>query len=238
MTNEQKPNETLDKYFQPVIHFIASSEKGIMLRSEIAVQMKKNKICENRQVSTILKYMVDMKYLDRKKLLGSKRIGYVINEEIIGLGGESFVIGGFTKKGKIIFNTVTQTQLNQRIKATFKKYRQTIGNKKSDINNDDELFYVAHTLLITFMLSWISRLLLPIHGGVFRNKVTKIDLARENIKLLEKFLKSLCHNLREKFPNEKYDQALAEIIIFFETLDMFPKTKYSRRLIEPFSLIH
>jgi len=238
MTNEQKPNETLDKYFQHVIHCIASSDKGIMLRSEIAAKMKKNKICENRQVSKILKHMVDMKYLARKKVLGSKRIGYVINEEIIGLGGESFVIGGFTKTGKIIFNTVTQTALNQRIKATFKKYRKTIGNKKSDINNDDEIFYIAHTLLITFMLSWISRLHLTIHGGVFRGKVTKTNLARENIKLIEKFLDTLCHNFREKFPNEKYNQALSEIVIFFETLDMFPRTKYSRRLIEPFSLIH
>ena len=238
MINEQKPNETLDKYFQPVIHFIVSSDKGIMLRSEIAVQMKKNKICENRQVSTILKYMVDMKYLARKKLLGSKRIGYIINEEIIGLGGESFVIGGFTKKGKIFFNTVTQLELNKRIKASFKKYRKTIGNKKSDINNDDELFYVAHSMLITFMLSWISRLQLSIYGRVFRGKVTKIALARKNIEILEKFLDSLCHNLREKYPNEKYSQALTGIVIFFETLDLFEGTKYSRKIIEPFSLVH
>ena len=163
MTDENNYNKSLERYFQHVIQFIISSEDSIMTRVEITREMVKHKICEDRQVSTILKYMVDRKYLAREKLLGSKRIGYVINEEILGKKKNSFVTIGLTKKGKTIFEHLTQTELNEEIKDIIKRYRETIANKKSDMNKDDTVFYVGHCMLFTLCLSWISRLLLKIH---------------------------------------------------------------------------
>ena len=238
MINDDNYNKSLDRYFQPVIQVIISSEHSIMTRVEISREMVRHKICENRQVSTILKYMVDRKYLAREKLLGSKRIGYVINEEILGKKRNSFVTIGLTKKGKPIFDYLTQTELNEEIKDMIKRYRKAIANKKSNMNKDDTLFYVCHCMLITINLSWISRLLLTIHGGGFSGAMTKTALAQKNIQLFENFLQSLCYNLSQKFENEKYDQVLSSILLFFEALDPFEGTKYSRKLIEPSSLIH
>ena len=239
MTNDNNYNKSLERYFQHVIQFIISSEDSIMTRVEISREMVKHKICEDRQVSTILKYMVDRKYLAREKLLGSKRIGYVINEEILGKKKNSFVTIGLTKKGKPIFEHLTQTELNEEIKDMIKQYRKAIANKKSDMNKDDTLFYVCHCMLITLSLSWISRLLLTILGGAFSGAITKTALAQKNIHLFENFLESLCYNLSQKFSNEKYDQALSGIFLFFEALDLFEgDPEYSKKVIAPSSLIH
>jgi hypothetical protein len=105
------------------------------------------------------------------------------------------------------------------------------------MNNDDDLFYIAHVILITTMLSWIARLTVSIIGGVFRGKVTKVNLADKNIRLLQNFLGSLFHNLQNRFPDEKYNQTLAGLLLFFEGLDPFVGTKFSREFIEPSSLI-
>lgn len=237
MKKDQKPSYSLDKYFQTVIHFIISSDEGILLRSEISKLMKQHKICENRQVSSILKEMVDRNYLAREKLLGSKRIGYVINEEILGKKRDSFITIGLTKRGKPIFEHITQTELNQELKDMIKLYKRAIANKKSNMNKDDTLFYICHAMLITIDLSWISRLILTVHGGAFGGAIVKTTLVKKNIELFESFLDTLCYNLSQRFP-DKYDQALSSILLFFEALDPFEGTEYSRKLIEPSSLIH
>ena len=238
MKKEQKTTDSLEKYFLPVFHFIALSEDGIMTRKEIEDQMVNHRICQSRQVTKILDAMISKKHLAREKILGYKPLGYVINEEIINIGNESFVTIGITKRGKPKVDRLTQTELNQEIKAMIKRYREMIGKKKSDMNKDDDLFYVTSVTLITISLSWISRLILTVQGGLFLEKRNKITLARKNMELLEDFLGILCYNLQKRFEGEKYATVLALLLHFFENLDPFVGTAYSREKITVSSLIH
>jgi len=237
MKNEQKSTIALEKYFLPVFHFVALSEDGISTRKEIENHMVNQGICQSRQVTKILDAMISKNHLDREKIRGQKRLGYVINEEIISKNNESFVTIGLTKKGNPKLDRLTQTELNELIKGVIKQYRRQIAKKKSKMNNSDELFYVVHVTFITLSLSWISRLTLSIHGGIFLNKENKIALAETNIKLFEQFVRLLLCNLQNRFTNEKYSLALLLLQRYFETLDPFEGTKYSRKTMEASSLI-
>jgi len=237
MKKEQKSTISLEKYFLPVFHFIALSEDGILTRKEIEDKMVNQKICQSRQVTKILDAMISKEHLDRDKIRGYKPLGYVINEEIIKGGNESFVTIGLTKKGKPKVDRLTQTELNKEIKDMIKKYRKEIGNKKSDMNNNDELFYIASVTLITLSLSWISRLVLTVQGGIFGTNSNKITLAGTNILLLEDFLAKICFNLHERFQGEKYGTILSLLMNYFENLDPFVGTDFSREKITVSSLI-
>ena len=237
MKKEQKSTVSLEKYFLPVFHFLASSEDGIMTRKEIENQMVNHRICQSRQVTKILDAMITMKHLAREKIRGYKPLGYVINEEIIKGGNESFVTIGITKKGKPKFDKLTQTELNQEIKDMIKKYRKVIGKKKSVMNNDDDVFYIVSVTLITISLSWISRLVLTVKGGFFADQQKKIALARINIGLLEEFLGTMCINLQERFQGEKYITVMSLLLRFFENLDPFAGTDFSREKVTVSSLI-
>jgi len=238
MKKEQKSTVSLEKYFLPVFHFIALSEDSISTRKEIEDHMVYHKICQSRQVTKILDDMISKKHLAREKIRGYKPLGYVINEEIVKDGNESFVTIGLTKRGKPKFDKLTQTELNQEIKDMIKRYRKAIGKKKSDMNKNDELFYIASITLITISLSWISRLILTVQGGFFADKTNKISLADTNLKLLVDFVKTLCSNLQERFQGDKYVTILSLLLHFFENLDPFVGTKYSRATIPISSLIH
>ena len=237
MKKEQKSTISLEKYFLPVFHFLASSDEGILTRKDIEDQMTDNKICQSRQVTKILDAMISKKHLAREKILGYKPLGYVINEEIVRGGNESFITTGLTKRGKLKIDKLTQTELNQEIKDVIKQYRKVIGKKKSCMNNDDELFYVASVSLITLSLSWISHLILIVQAGLFGDRKNKIALAESNITLLSDFLQTLCYNLNERFQGEKYGTILSLLLHFFGNLDAFAGTKYSREKITVDSLI-
>ncbi|MCH7647888.1 MAG: hypothetical protein IIA83_04700 [Thaumarchaeota archaeon] len=237
MKKEQKSNISLERYYSAITHFIISSEEGILTRKEIENHMVRDKICHGRQVSKILKYLTDKEYLVQEKMLGTKRRGYTINEEIIGKKNESFVTIGLKKNGMPIYDRMTQTELNQEFKDMIKRYRKMMGKKKSDLRSDDLLFYILHVTFITISLSWISRLILSVQGGVFHNKTGKITIANNNAQLLEKFLGTLCYNFQKRLPNQ-YDLALGGMLHFFESLDPFVNTKYSRTTTVASSLLH
>jgi len=238
MKKEQKSTVSLMKYYQAIIHSIVASDEGIRTRKEIEDYMVYHKICKSRQVTKILDAMVTAKHLDREKILGQKRYGYVIHEEIIGKKNESFVTIGVTKKGNPIRDRMTQTELTREFKEMVKRYRKIIGNKKSDLHKDDLLFYVVHVTLITVSLSWITRLILTVQGGVFGDKINKINLAHKNIEILQEFVNILCINLQNKFP-DTYDLALSGMLWFFENLDPFEgEPRYSRKSISASSLLH
>jgi len=184
MEKEQKSTISLEKYFFAVFHFIALSEDGILTRKEIEVQMVNHGICQSRQVTKILDAMISKKHLARDKIRGYKPLGYVINEEIIKGGNESFITTGLTKRGKLKIEKITQTELNQEIKDAIKQYRKAIGKKKSLMNTNDDSFYITSITLITLSLSWISRLMLIVQAGMFGDKRIKIALAESNIRLL------------------------------------------------------
>ena len=237
MKKEQKPTISLEKYFLAVFHFLALSEEGIMTRKDIEDKMVNNKICHSRQVTKILDAMISKKRLAREKILGYKPLGYVINEEIVKGGNESFIITGLTKKGKPKIDKLTQTELNQQIKDMIKQYRKTMGKKKSLMNNNDEHFYVASVSLIMLSLSWISQLMLTVQAGLFVDRMNKITLAESNVRLLADFLQTLCFNLNDRFQGEKYGTILSLLLNFIQNLDPFAGTKYSREKITVDSLI-
>lgn len=236
MKKEHKSTISLEKYFPAIFHLIAFSENGVLSRKEIETMMINHNICGIRQVTNVLDIMVFKGHLVREKLKGQKRNGYAINEEIISKLNESYIISGVSKKGLPKYEKLTQRELNQEIKEVTKNYKKAIGNKKSEIHKDDVLFYVAHTTWITICLSWITRLTLSIDGGVFHDKINKISLARKNIELLENFIQLLCLKIREKNP-EAYDLFLTSMHNYFEYLDPFENTPYSRITKEPSSLI-
>jgi len=237
MEKEQKSTISLEKYFLPVFHFIASSDYGILTRKEIEDNMVDNKICQSRQVTKILDDMISKKRLAREKIVGYKPLGYVINEEIVSGGNESFIATGLTKRGKPKIDKITQTELNQEIKDMIKQYRKVMGKKKSLMNTNDEHFYIASVTLITLSLSWISQLILTVQAGLFGDKTNKITLAESNVRLLTDFLQTLCHNLHERFQGEKYGTILSLLLHFFQNSDAFAGTKYSREKITVSSLI-
>lgn len=236
MKNEQKTDISLEKYFSGILHFVTFSENSVISRKEIENYLIKNEICKNRLVTDILESMVSRQYLVREKLKGSKRMGYAINEEIISKSNESYFTTGVKKNGFPIYKKITQKELNKEIKHMISEYRKIIGNKKSEIHTDNVLFYLAHTTFLTLSLSWISRLILSIHGGVFHDKEMKISLARKNIELLETFIKSICVHTREKDP-DNYDMFLTSMLNFFEYLDPYEGTPYSTMTKEPSSLM-
>jgi len=237
MEKAQKSTVSLEKYFLPVFHFIASSDYGILTRKEIEDNMVDNKICQSRQVTKILDDMISKKRLAREKIIGYKPLGYVINEEIVKGGNESFIATGLTKRGKIKIDKLTQTNLNQDIKDVIKRYRKAMGKKKSLMNTNDEHFYIASVTLITLSLSWISQLMLTVQAGLFGDRKNKIALAESNVRLLADFLQILCHNLNERFQGEKYGTILSILLNFIQHSDPFAGTKYSREKITVYSLI-
>ena len=237
MEKEQKSTVSLEKYFFAVFHFIALSEYGILTRKEIENYMVNHKICQSRQVTKILDDMISKKRLAREKIIGYKPLGYVINEEIIKGGNESFIVTGVTKKGKPTIDKMTQTELNQEIKDMIKEYRKTMGKKKSRLNNDDDIFYVASVTLITLSLSWISQLMLTVQAGLFGDNRNKIVLAESNVRLLADFLETLCNNLHKRFQSEKYGTVLSLLLLYFQNLDPFIGTKFSREKITVSSLM-
>ena len=237
MEKEQKSTLSLEKYFFAVFHFIALSEYGILTRKEIENYMVNHKICQSRQVTKILDDMISKKRLAREKIIGYKPLGYVINEEIIKGGNESFIVTGVTKKGKPTIDKMTQTELNQEIKDMIKEYRKTMGKKKSRLNNDDDIFYVASVTLITLSLSWISQLMLTVQAGLFGDNRNKIVLAESNVRLLADFLETLCNNLHKRFQGEKYGTVLSLLLLYFQNLDPFIGTKFSREKITVSSLM-
>ncbi len=237
MKKEQKDENSLLKYFVPIFNLIAFSEYGVLTRIEIENYMVKSNVCKARQVSKILNAMTTKGHLVREKIIGQKRHGYAINEEIIaGKMNESYVTIGLKKNGMPIYEKLTQRELNQEIKDVMRNYKKVIGNKKSEIHKDLMLFYIAHTLLITLYLGWIARLTLSIHGGVFHSKVNKITLARNNITLLEDSIQLLLFKVKEKNP-EQYDLFLTSMHNYFEYLDPFENTPYSRKVKKASSLI-
>lgn len=238
MEKEEKSTISLEKYFLPVFHFIALSEEGILTRKDIEDQMVNHGICQSRQVTKILDDMISKKRLAREKIRGYKPLGYVINEEIIKGGNESFITTGLTKRGKLKIEKITQTELSQEIKDVIRQYRKAMGKKKSKMNNDDDHFYIASITLITLSLSWISRLMLIVQAGLFGDSRNKINLAEENVRLLGDFLRMLCYNLNERFRGEKYGIAIALLSRFFENLDFFAGTDFSREKITVSSLMH
>jgi len=234
MKKEQKSTISLEKYFDGIFHLIAFSEDSILSKMEL--RNSTHQMISNRLLTNILKEMVSRDFLVREKLLGRKQKGYAINEEIsLGKMGESYTITGSTKKGLPIYTKMTQRELNREIKEVMRNYKKAIRNKKSQIHQDDKLFFVAHTTWVSICLSWISRLTLSIDGGVLQGE-TKIGLARKNILLLENFIQELCFRIQEKRP-DGYDLFLTTMHNFFEYLDPFADTPYSRVTKEPSSLI-
>ena len=227
MKKEQKDTKSLEKYFPSVFHLIAFSENSVLSRKEIETQMVNYNICGIRQVTDILSSMVTQGHLVRERLKGMKREGYAINEEFISKKAESYIISGLTKKGIPKYTHLTQKELNQDIKLVMKNYKKNVGNKKHSLHKDDVLFFVVHTIFITMALSWIARLTLSIRGGIFHYKVNKITLARKNIELLEEWIELLCFKIQEKRP-EGYDLFLTSMHNYFETLDGFADTPYSK----------
>lgn len=236
MKKKKRSTASLKKYFSDVFRIIAISENRVVSRNEIEKGMIDNNICKKRLVTYILLEMVSKERLVRKKLKGQKQMGYVNNEEITkGKMNESYHSSGKIKKGNIKQTKLTQNELNNLIKKDMESYKKTIGNKKSEIHSDNMLFYVLHTTQITRCLSWITRLTLFIEGKVFSGKMNKINFARENIKLLEKFIGILCWNMKEKYP-KGYNLFLKGMHDYLEFLDPFENTQYSRTTIEPSSL--
>lgn len=238
MKKEQKSTISLQKYFNTIFHLIAFSKDSILSKMELRVST--NRMISNRLLTNVLKEMVTKGYLTREKLKGRKQKGYAIKEEIsLGKMGESYTITGATKKGIPKYTKITQRELNREIKNVMRNYRKIIGNKKSEINAETKdgliLFFVAHTTWVTISLSWIARLTLSIDGFVLQGE-TKVGLARKNIELLEIFINTLCSKIQERKP-DGYDYFLTTMHNYFEYLDPFANTPYSRVTKHPDSLI-
>ena len=236
MKKEQKDTNSLDKYFIIILNQITFSEDFILSREKISQYMIKNKICGDRLVSDILDSMQTKGYLIRKKLKGKKTLGYTINEEIISSVNESYTTVGVTKKGLPIYDKMTQQELMREFKGFMRRYRNNIANKKSAIHESFESFFITHTMFLTICLSWISRLNLSIYGGIFMNAEKKIYLAQSNIELLGEFIRILLQNMKEKNP-DGYEMFLTSMHHYFEFLDPFENTPYSRQSKEASSLI-
>jgi hypothetical protein len=227
MKKEQKSTISLEKYYPAILNVITWSQNPVLSREEISHYMVSNKICKDRLVTDILKALITRGTLVRKRIRGQKRSGYAVNEEIISDMNESYFTSGATKKGRPIYTKKTQSELQRDLKEIRRNYKKQIGNKKSDINSNLELFFVVHMTLLTLCLSWISRLTLSIHGGVFAQKETKIFLARKNIEMLQEFIGFMLQKVQEKNP-DNYDLFLTTMQNYFEYLDPFENTKYSR----------
>ncbi len=237
MKKEHKDTTSLEKYYQTILQIITWSENPVVSRDEIETMMVNNLVCSKRLVTDILKALVTNGTLVRQRIRGQKRNGYVINEEIIaGKMNESYVTVDVTKKGISIYDKLTQTELQREMKGVIRRYKKAIGNKKSDINNNLELFFVIHTYFLTLCLGWIARLTLSIHGGVFHDKGNKIFLARKNIEMLQNFIGFMLMKVQEKNP-DNYDLFLTSMHNYFEYLDPFENTKYSRKSKKVSSLI-
>ncbi len=229
MKKEQKDTKSLEKYFGAIVQVIALSENGVLSRKEIEKLMIENKICESRLVSNILKTMIEKEYLIHQKIKGQKRQGYATNEEIIGKMNESYFTSSVTKKGFPKYTKITQKELTIGIKRTIREYKTEFANKKSRLWKDDMFLLATHYNGLAFCVSWISRLTLSIHGGVFGDKVMKITNARANILLLENFMNILLNNVREKKP-DGYDMFLTGFHNYLEFLDPLENTEYSRKV--------
>ncbi len=237
MKKELKDTKSLEKYYQTVLQIITWSENTVVSRGEIETMMVNNLVCNKRLVTNILKALVTNGTLIRQRIRGQKRNGYVINEEIIsGKMNESYVTVDVTKKGLPIYDKLTQTELQREMKGVIRRYKKAIGNKKSDINNNLELFFVIHTYFLTLCLGWIARLTLSIYGGVFHDKGNKIFLARKNIEMLQEFIGLMLLKVQEKNP-DNYDMFLTSMHNFFEYLDPFENTVYSRKSLTTEKLI-
>ncbi len=236
MKKEQKSPISLEKYYQPILQVITFSENPVLSREEISNYMVSNNICKDRLVTDIIKSLVTRGTLIRKRIKGQKRLGYIINEEIIGDMNESYTTSGVTKKGLPIYTKITQSELLKELKSVRRNYKKNIGDKKSEINNNLEIFFVVHMTLLTLSLSWISRLTLSIYGGVFHEKENKIFLARKNIELLQGFIGFMLMKVQQKNP-DNYDLFLTSMMHYFEYLDPFENTKYSRTNNPPSSIV-
>jgi hypothetical protein len=236
MKIEQKDTKSLEKYYPAILQVITYSENQVVSRDEIESHMVKNSLCSKRLVTDILKALVTRETLVREKIRGKKRLGYTINEEIISKMNESFVTTGVTKKGLPIHDKITQKELSQEMKGVIRRYKKNIGNKKSEVNNNLELFFVIHTYFLTLCLGWIARLTLSIHGGVFHQKTNKIFLARKNIEMLQGFIGLMLLKVQEKNP-DNYDLFLTSMHNFFEYLDPFAGSKWSRETMKAEKLI-
>jgi len=82
-------------------------------------------------------------------------------------------------------------------------------------------------------LKQISRLTLAINSGLFLDKRIKYDLARENIKILEEFLKKILWNFLQHYKEkpETYDTFIITMMDFFEGIDPFHDTELSMKNI-------
>jgi len=227
MKKDQKSTISLEKYYPAILNVITWSQNPVLSREEISQYMVSKNICQDRLVTDILKALVTRGTLIRGKIKGQKRLGYTVNEEIISDMNESYFTSGVTKKGIPIYTKKTQSELQKDLKEIRRNYRKQIVNKKSDINSNLELFFVVHTSLLTLCLSWIARLTLSIHGGVFHEKENKIFLARRNIEMLQEFIGLMLQKVQEKNP-DNYDLFLTSMHNYFEYLDPFENTKYSR----------
>lgn len=236
MIKQQKVTNPLIRYFPHISYFIILSEDFLRSRKEIENYMIKHNICGERLVTDILEAMTSQGHLVRKKLKGKKRMGYTINEEIISDFNESYTTTGFTKKGLPIYDKMTQKELYQEINGFIRRYKKAITDKKSLINESLESFFILHTMFLTVCLSWICRLNLSIYGGVFHNAQHKILLAHTNIQTLGGFIELLLRKMQEK-NTDGYDMFLTSMNHYFEFLDPFEGTPYSKTSKEASSLI-
>ena len=79
--------------------------------------------------------------------------------------------------------------------------------------------------------------MLTVQAGFFGDNRNKITLAESNIRLLGDFLQTLCYNLNQRFQGEKYATIISLLLHYFENLDPFTGTDFSREKITVSSLI-
>ena len=131
MKNNSEIRKSLYGYFDSVTNLIMFSPEGNLYRKEIEDKLLLFGICNSpRQVTDILKAMTQEEILDRAKKKRSKRLGYIVKEEIISNMNESYYTD-VDKKGKPIYIKLTQKQLKKKFVEMIRTYHK--GMKKNKV---------------------------------------------------------------------------------------------------------
>jgi len=219
--------KSISDYYQTFFTIIAVSKDGIARTKDLQSYATNNEICEKRYVNDILKKMEELGIVKKTRVIGMRKLeGWTINEKQT--NNEVWVTLE-DKKGKIFLNKLTQKQLLKSIKEEITDYKKMIGNKKSELHDNEISFAFYHMQKITMMMSWIARLTIARNSGLLLDDVIKITLAKDNIALLEDFIRTMFINCQKHYPQERYDEFLTSMMIYFEQLDPFEGSKYSRQ---------
>ncbi len=221
-----------NKYFQTFFSGIALSKDGVVRTKAIQDWAEQHKICGKRLVIDILNDMKELGMIEKARVKGMRKLeGWSIKEETEKTNNDIW-ISTLTKKGTK-YETLTQKELKKQLRITIKQYEKDIANKKSPFYKGDLEFGFIHVHYVTMCLKQISRLTLAINSGLFLDKRIKYDLARENIKILEGFLKKILWNFLQHYKErpETYDTFIITMMDFFEGIDPFHDTELSMKNI-------